>query len=848
MTSQINYQSIDKTYPVAGKDNDSQGFRDNFDVIQRNFRYAKEELEDLQSKSILKAPLAGNEVSGTFSNDLGGSNIANGSYTNFHGTSYAAEASGTRNVSILDGSLQSYTVLGDTEFTFIDWPDSNNYAHVKVHLTSNGSIITVGNDVQVGKKYTIDSPGTTNWITMGASPSAVWKGSFSGTTLTVTSVSSGVLAVGTYLIGTGITAGTRITGLGSGTGGTGTYAVNNSISLNVPTATYNGIVAGTVFTATNNGSGDGTVKPWHEVTFDTEGQGLIIPNVNLSASPVIQLNPDLSNHVVEAWTWTGSTTKKVYLNYVGTMSTTGDVFDPISLGSLTIISEEQSNDAESGAVIVAGGVGVGKNLNVGGSVVIDGNLIVNGDSQFLADVTASVADLNDIQNVVISTPVAGDSLKWSGTVWTNQVDLVEYDVSIVEYGDGVRQVFAFDGNPLAEFDSGTSSVTQWPIKFQRGKKYRFDITDASNEDRLLRFSTTPDNIVTVGNISPGTVTPYTDNVVTTSSYTEIFVTEDTPSPLYFYGQQVTGGPDTSLLGAAVPVQVGNGPVLVNKDYTAYGNQDIVCDTSDGDITITLPYTNGDYLLSPGTYITITDNGNATTNPITVKVKSDVSHTINGDSGVDAQRIINGSYNTTVFVFDGVSNWTYVPYGYNGSDLAVQDGNISLSTSVSYLETSGSTDYALGVGEEGQVKVLVMTADTGDAIVTVTNAGWPGSPTIIFDNLGDAATLQYIDSKWYVVGNSGCEIGSIAPAELVSVPATASATGKAGQMSYDTSYLYVCVADNTWKAVPFVSAFGASFNEGTSALTDLTDVTISGTPISGEVLKWNGTTWTNGTDT
>lgn len=39
----------------------------------------------------------------------------------------------------------------------------------------------------------------------------------------------------------------------------------------------------------------------------------------------------------------------------------------------------------------------------------------------------------------------------------------------------------------------------------------------------------------------------------------------------------------------------------------------------------------------------------------------------------------------------------------------------------------------------------------------------------------------------------------APA-LASVPASATATGTIGQISFDASYLYVCVATNVWKRV------------------------------------------------
>ena len=59
-------------------------------------------------------------------------------------------------------------------------------------------------------------------------PTASFTGSISGTTLTVTAVSSGGLGVGQLINGTGVTSGTVITALGTGTGGTGTYTVNNS--------------------------------------------------------------------------------------------------------------------------------------------------------------------------------------------------------------------------------------------------------------------------------------------------------------------------------------------------------------------------------------------------------------------------------------------------------------------------------------------------------------------------------------------------------------------------------------------------------------------------------------------
>lgn len=61
-----------------------------------------------------------------------------------------------------------------------------------------------------------------------ASYDGVVTGEIAGTTLTVTAVTSGELAIGQVITGAGVTAGTTITALGTGTGGTGTYTVSPS--------------------------------------------------------------------------------------------------------------------------------------------------------------------------------------------------------------------------------------------------------------------------------------------------------------------------------------------------------------------------------------------------------------------------------------------------------------------------------------------------------------------------------------------------------------------------------------------------------------------------------------------
>ena len=82
---------------------------------------------------------------------------------------------------------------------------------------------------------------------------------------------------------------------------------------------------------------------------------------------------------------------------------------------------------------------------------------------------------------------------------------------------------------------------------------------------------------------------------------------------------------------------------------------------------------------------------------------------------------------------------------------------SLIKTVSYFSTAAAETATLAAGAPGQIKVFAMYADTGDMVITVTNAGWKssGTGTITFDTIGDACTLQYINSKWFCIGNNGC---------------------------------------------------------------------------------------------
>jgi hypothetical protein len=102
-------------------------------------------------------------------------------------------------------------------------------------------------------------------VSTSAGPSS-FTGYISGTTLTVTAVSSGYIAAGIQILGTNIAAGTYITALGTGTGGVGTYTVG--ISQTVASS-------GSPETITQNGVNI-ILPPANQVS---NGQAIIIRNV-----------------------------------------------------------------------------------------------------------------------------------------------------------------------------------------------------------------------------------------------------------------------------------------------------------------------------------------------------------------------------------------------------------------------------------------------------------------------------------------------------------------------------------------------------------------------------------------
>ena len=160
-----------------------------------------------------------------------------------------------RGIRTLSGGQQVVAVCGD--FVYVMESDYTPKMIGQMN-TSSGLVSIVDNGVNC---YIVDGTYRYTWF-ISAPSSATFTGSISSTTMTVTTMLNGTIAVGQAVFGEGIAQNTVITALGTGTGGVGTYTVSNtqtvaSTAINTTSApaVVTGSIAGTTLTVSGVTSG-----------------------------------------------------------------------------------------------------------------------------------------------------------------------------------------------------------------------------------------------------------------------------------------------------------------------------------------------------------------------------------------------------------------------------------------------------------------------------------------------------------------------------------------------------------------------------------------------------------------
>ena len=164
---------------------------------------------------------------------------------------------------------------------------------------------------------------------IGNPNSAIYTGSISGTTMTVTSVLSGTIAVGDSVYADGIAQETVITALGTGTGGTGTYTVSTSQTL--ASTTLNSIAQNCIF----NGQIIGTTMYVNTVTSGNLYAGQTIQGSGVTNQTIITATVGTTGSGIGQYTVNNSQTKPT-LGATFTASISGTTLTVTAVASGTI--------------------------------------------------------------------------------------------------------------------------------------------------------------------------------------------------------------------------------------------------------------------------------------------------------------------------------------------------------------------------------------------------------------------------------------------------------------------------------------------------------------------------------
>jgi|688.fasta_scaffold33027_3 hypothetical protein len=138
--STINTNGLNVNYPVPGVNNNSQGFRDNFNTIKTNLDVAGTEITDLQTNVVLKSALQNSVLN----NDMANTLISNAAVRSFRHTTYnlGNSLSGTVLVDVSLGDVQIGTVSGNVTFTFGSWAPTGTQSNVQLQLSvSNANAV-----------------------------------------------------------------------------------------------------------------------------------------------------------------------------------------------------------------------------------------------------------------------------------------------------------------------------------------------------------------------------------------------------------------------------------------------------------------------------------------------------------------------------------------------------------------------------------------------------------------------------------------------------------------------------------------------------------------------------------
>jgi hypothetical protein len=262
MTSQINPFNIDGTYPIAGQDNNSQGFRTNFTNTQTNFEYAAQEITDLQNNVLLKAALNGT----TLNNNMNGSLLFNAQTQQMTQTVVPlGTVTTTATLNFVAAPYFTLTTGGSISLSFSNLPASGVLATwaVAITIASTSHTVTFPASVTQNARGIQGFNTSTNVMAFAATGTYTFAFSTSngGTTVTITELNKELQPFNNSMesLTTGSAANVALTTSYFTTSGTATLADGVTGQIKVLAQTVAASMVVTVANAGWKATGSGTI-------------------------------------------------------------------------------------------------------------------------------------------------------------------------------------------------------------------------------------------------------------------------------------------------------------------------------------------------------------------------------------------------------------------------------------------------------------------------------------------------------------------------------------------------------------------------------------------------------------
>jgi len=141
---------------------------------------------------------------------------------------------------------------------------------------------------------------------------------------------------------------------------------------------------------------------------------------------------------------------------------------------------------------------------------------------------------------------------------------------------------------------------------------------------------------------------------------------------------------------------------------------------------------------------LTDLGNAI-------ASEDLLHVIDDPSGNPVNKKIS-----VANFFNNIP--TYIALDDTNQSITNTTDQVNATASITQIDTtSGAHSGTIADGTNGQIKIISMEVDGGDSVISPASSNSLGWSTITFADVGDTATLMWINNKWHVIASHGVAI-------------------------------------------------------------------------------------------